>query len=403
VEDCSGTLYCMSETDDEYLANLNTSRKPGLAPITEDEFETIMDLYESAIQQTQPYLSMDVTNIIPFEELEHAFEETLDPPLKIVAKQIYSYWREQKVNRSGRTIIPCLKVGLILVLIRSPPGLLLAVPCTVLTLCVQFEQGEKDDGDPYVCFRRREVRQVRKTRRTDASSTDKLKKIRQEFETARGLVKDVLQREHMRRTTFLLEKQIFEQRRTAVDLKKKLNIKDTDEDLINKVGVGVPTSQAFPVTITNSVIAQTAKNGAPSTPDPADTNPPRWEAPGCGPAAAIYSASRRREEEAGEIQRDAKVAAAGSKVQHGGCDDGRVVQATRSQPKTSVELLLQRTDSLSAEPSPFRRVRGVLAGLRRWISSRQDGLHHPGLGAENSCTESPELPPTSRSWWSYSR
>lgn len=103
---------------------------------------------------------------------------------------------------------------------------------------MQFEQGEKDDGDPYVCFRRREVRLPRKTRRTDASSTDKLKKIRQEFETARGLVRDVLQREIMRRTTFVLEKQIFEQRRTAIDLKRKLNIKDTDEDLINKLGVG---------------------------------------------------------------------------------------------------------------------------------------------------------------------
>lgn len=206
VEDCSGTLYCMSETDDKYLEKLNETRKPGLAPITEDEFETIMDLYESAIQQTQPYLSMDVANIIPFEELEHAFEDTLEPPLKIVAKHIYAYWKELKINRGGRTIIPCLK----------------------------FEQGEKDDGDPYVCFRRREVRQVRKTRRADHSHSDKLKKLRQEFETARGLVKDVLQREHMRRTAFLLEKQIFEQRRTTIELKRKLGIKDTDEDLINK-------------------------------------------------------------------------------------------------------------------------------------------------------------------------
>lgn len=109
----------MSETDDQYLAKLNESRAPGLPPVTEDQFETIMDLYESAIQQTQPYLSMDVTNIIPFEELEHAFEETLDTALKLVAKHIYTYWREQKVNRSGRTIIPSLKVGLIPVLIIS--------------------------------------------------------------------------------------------------------------------------------------------------------------------------------------------------------------------------------------------------------------------------------------------
>jgi enhancer of polycomb-like protein len=65
--------------------------------------------------------------------------------------------------------------------------------------------------------------------------------LRQDFEFARGLVKDVLQREHMRRATFQLEKQIFEQRRTACDLKRKLNIRDTDEDLINKVYFSQPS------------------------------------------------------------------------------------------------------------------------------------------------------------------
>lgn len=111
VEDCCGTSYCMSTEDDKYLAKLNSARKSTLSPITEDEFETIMDLYESTIQQTQPYLSMDVMNIIPFEELEHAFEENLDSNLRAVAKSVYSYWKEQKISRGGRSIIPCLKVA----------------------------------------------------------------------------------------------------------------------------------------------------------------------------------------------------------------------------------------------------------------------------------------------------
>jgi hypothetical protein len=44
----------------------------------------------------------------------------------------------------------------------------------------------------------------------------------------------------MRKTSFQYEKQIFEQRRTTVELKRKLNIKDTDEDLVNKVCVRIP-------------------------------------------------------------------------------------------------------------------------------------------------------------------
>lgn len=110
VEDCCGSMYCMSSEDDKCLGKLNSTRKSSLPPITEDDFETIMDLYENAIQQTQPYLSMDVMNILPFEELEHAFDETLDANLKAVAKSVYPYWKEQKIARAGRAIIPCLKV-----------------------------------------------------------------------------------------------------------------------------------------------------------------------------------------------------------------------------------------------------------------------------------------------------
>lgn len=83
------------------------------------------------------------------------------------------------------------------------------------------------------------MRQVRRTRRTDAQSSDKLKRIRQELETARGLVKDVLQRETMRKNQFEYERQIFEKRRTMVDLKRKLNIRGDDEDLINKVLISI--------------------------------------------------------------------------------------------------------------------------------------------------------------------
>ncbi|TGZ82688.1 hypothetical protein EX30DRAFT_384020 [Ascodesmis nigricans] len=206
VEDCNGTAYCMSGVDDKFLAELNSSR-PGLPPIKEDEFETIIDAYEAAIQVKQPFLATEPSSISSYEDLEEYLDDALNPELKPIAKLVYGHWKAQKLLRGGRSIIPSLK----------------------------FEQGnEKDDGDPYVCFRRREVRNTRKTRRTDTTSTDKLKRLRQELEIARGLVKDVWQRETMRKATFELERNIFEKRRAVVDLKRKYQIKDTDEDLINK-------------------------------------------------------------------------------------------------------------------------------------------------------------------------
>lgn len=106
---------------------------------------------------------------------------------------------------------------------------------------MQFETGqETDDGDPYVCFRRREVRQIRKTRGRDAQSAEKLRRLRKELEDARQLVAFVRQRELARKEMFIIEKQVFQQRAEVKDMKRKLGIKDDDEDLINqKVGTRI--------------------------------------------------------------------------------------------------------------------------------------------------------------------
>lgn len=257
----------MSANDDKYLAKLNQTKRP---PISEDEFEAVMDLYENTIQIRQPYLAMDPTNfgISSYDEMESSFEPDIDPGLKNIAKLLYSYWKEQKIARGGNPIIPVLKVSEFVQLLET----------TRLTIA-QFEQSsEKDDGDPYVCFRRREVRQVRKTRRTDAQSTDKLKRIRQELEIARGLVKDVLQRETMRKNQFEYERQIFEKRRTIIDLKRKLNIKGDDEDLINKVH---SESSAHPgrTNIHQPKRSRTEQNSTPTirTPVHRDGKPPEQD------------------------------------------------------------------------------------------------------------------------------
>lgn len=161
---------------------------------------------------------------------------------------------------------------------------------------MQFEQGnEKDDGDPYVCFRRREVRQVRKTRRTDAQSTDKVKKLRQDLDTARNLVKDVLQRETMRKSGFQYEAQIFEHRRTLIATKRKLGLRGDDEDLVYyKVCIWgpmhVPRTSADPNFQAKEKSCRS--NGSPYCPY---TDTPGRKAGGGGPQAAVRCQTRCRE------------------------------------------------------------------------------------------------------------
>lgn len=99
----------MSETDDKFLAELNSSRG-GLPPVKEDEFETVMDAYEAAIQAKQPFLATEPSSVSSYEGLEEYLDETLTPELKTVAKQVYDHWRAQKLERGGRSIMPSLKV-----------------------------------------------------------------------------------------------------------------------------------------------------------------------------------------------------------------------------------------------------------------------------------------------------
>lgn len=110
VEDCNGTAYCMSSADDDYVVKLNSVARKPLESISEDDFESVMDLYESTIQLRQPFLSVDVTSLLSYEEMKSAFEEGLEPSLKNIAKLLYPHWKEQKVARGGRAIIPVLKV-----------------------------------------------------------------------------------------------------------------------------------------------------------------------------------------------------------------------------------------------------------------------------------------------------
>lgn len=105
----------------------------------------------------------------------------------------------------------------------------------LLTLSPQFETGQDtDDVDPYVCFRRREVRQIRKTRGRDAQSAEKLRRLRKELEDARQLVALVRQRELARKEMLSIERQVFLQRSAVKEHKRKHGIKDDDEDLINQ-------------------------------------------------------------------------------------------------------------------------------------------------------------------------
>jgi hypothetical protein len=124
-------------------------------------------------------------------------------PLQTAAKGIYDHWKERRVQNGGKPINADLR----------------------------FEEGARNDADPYVCFRRRETKPVRKTRRTDQQSLEKLRKLRAEMETARNLLEMVLRREKMRKESLALEHTVFDKKCVLRDMQRQLGIKE-DEDLL---------------------------------------------------------------------------------------------------------------------------------------------------------------------------
>ncbi|EEP78218.1 conserved hypothetical protein [Uncinocarpus reesii 1704] len=206
VEDCCGHPYNMVEEDDVVLKIMN-QKADASTQCTEDQFEELMSFFEETAHTKQPFAAVDNPPVVPYEEMEECFDGNIDESLRKFSKAIYEHWKSRRAKLANCPLQPNLK----------------------------FESGQDtDDSDPYVCFRRREVRQARKTRGRDAQSAEKLRRLRKELEDARQLVALVRQREMARKEQFSIERQLFMQRAEVKEMKRKLGIKDDDEDLINQ-------------------------------------------------------------------------------------------------------------------------------------------------------------------------
>ena len=96
---------------------------------------------------------------------------------------------------------------------------------------LRSEDTLKGEIDPYVCFRRRETKPIRKTRRTDQQSLERLRKLRSEMEMSRNLLEMVLRREKIRKEGLVLEHTVFDKKIKLREYQRKLGIKE-DEDLL---------------------------------------------------------------------------------------------------------------------------------------------------------------------------
>lgn len=197
----------MNLDDEVWLKKFNT-KKSKLSQCSEDQFEEVMNFFEQTSLLKQPFANVDNAPVLSYADMEAAFDETIEDVSRRFAKDIYEHWKSRREQDSNQPLMPTLKF--------------------------ERNQGTEEDSDPYVCFRRREIRQTRKTRGRDAQITEKLKKMRHELEQARQLLATVKQREILRRDQLQMEKTLFLKRCEVKETKRNLNIKDDDEDLITQ-------------------------------------------------------------------------------------------------------------------------------------------------------------------------
>ncbi|EIN12711.1 hypothetical protein PUNSTDRAFT_130959 [Punctularia strigosozonata HHB-11173 SS5] len=230
---------------------------PQPVPITEDEFELVMGVFEKVTHEKTEFLhhSLQTGMAFPaFTEYQETFSTELRPAmfasftvptwaprhprLLSIATAVYPHWRERRLEREGRRIIPVLNFD---------------------------EQDVKNES--YICFRRREVKQTRKTRAQQISFSDKLFRLQEEMGSAFDLANHILVRENQKRDLARHGQALWDMRAAFVDLKRKfptLGTKDDDELLVDKERPPKRPKQTDTARI--RFRAQAADSGSPATP-----------------------------------------------------------------------------------------------------------------------------------------
>ena len=199
-------------------------------------------------------ISQDVSLLPSFATVEHMFSSPAQPSffpdfevpkalpalkeLTRIARCIYPHWKDRRLERKGKTIFPGLNVSTV----GSVKDMQADHP--------QYD--ETNDGDPYVCFRRRDIRQTRKARRTDNFSVERMQKLQFELRSAYSLVQMVQRREAEKAALYKIDKEVWEAKWKLFETKKRwpsLGMTREEEELItgrqsNQPSMGMGTINA---------------------------------------------------------------------------------------------------------------------------------------------------------------
>eukprot|EP00158_Paraphelidium_tribonemae_P007322 Partr_v1_DN28199_c1_g1_i2_m55343 putative enhancer of polycomb homolog len=209
VEECIvGPAYCLDDRDLEWLSQFNSHVSDPSLELSADGLEALLGELERITDDMQSVSSL-VSDPVTAGSLLCSFDDLqgflasggCSQAMRLAATRVFEYWvsRRSGPGFNGRSLMQKLK----------------------------YAEVVKGESDPYICFRKRDVRTTRKTRRADTMSIQKLRQLKVEMETARSLLDMTVRRERMRKEYLLLEQAIFEQKLLIRRARSEFGIPDS--------------------------------------------------------------------------------------------------------------------------------------------------------------------------------
>lgn len=220
------SMYNTTNGDRSWIDQLNQLLAPNKKQISYDLFEKTLFMLE-ALANTYGWENVQssflaMPEAIPF--IDKLFLENQYKLISSIQNELFSYWKEKRTRANGIPLIPTLKIE------DNPKSSIL---------------------DPYVCFRRRELRTLRKTRRSDALSIEKLRLLKNHFSEVYEMLSMILDRDNLKRELLILENTIFHHTLQLEDWKQTFGISVRSGLIPSTI---VISSGKFPIDVRESLI-----------------------------------------------------------------------------------------------------------------------------------------------------
>ncbi|KAJ3186836.1 Enhancer of polycomb-like protein 1, partial [Entophlyctis luteolus] len=251
MDDYVGCPYCLDEADDLFLAKWRVENANANGSDSDNKYVDILecvapddDLFEVYMYTLERFGNERASDLPTLDQCSVYIQE--NEPLLLVPQtiptpeatlsRIFSHWVHRRYvqprpfpvtsNQAGRPIVPPLRVDEVT---NNP---------------------KQDDSDPYICFRKRDLRPTRKhTKRVDTASLEKLKKLHRDLIQVRGLLDFVAEREETRRELLTMDTAFFEKRCLVRKMKKVFGIAETEDGKKKKRKTGDDPSRPSSIKI----------------------------------------------------------------------------------------------------------------------------------------------------------